>query len=235
MARSSELDRSTPLTAVRRATCHPPAPPPEDGAGARAAFAPRGPAGVSATVRPGEGMLVLERLRSGMRRDCADERAFAAVYAEMRRIAERLMRRQPAEHTLQATALVHEAYVRLHEHDVEVEGVPQFRALVARTFRSVLVDHARRKGRRKRNAGGARVPLEELIEALSERARDPAALDDALRRLEAVDPLGVRLVELRFFEGRSMPEVARLLGVPLRTLERDWATVKAWLFRELAP
>jgi RNA polymerase sigma factor (TIGR02999 family) len=158
------------------------------------------------------------------------------LYAELRQLAERYMRQQPSGHTLQATALVHEAYLRLanHEH-VEAQSRAQFFALAARAMRSALVDHARRLRAAKR-AGRARRLTLAAAGDVAETAPDVdvLALDEALGRLAAFDPEKGRLVELRYFAGLSIEETAEVLGVSPATVKREWRLARAWLGRTLS-
>ena len=161
----------------------------------------------------------------------AEQEAYRLLEAELRGLAARSMRRQPAGHTLQTTALVNEAYLRLCRlSDREWTSREHFLAVAARAMRSVLVDHARAKRRQKRDPG---VPLAERAAA---GAVDPRVLDlDAgLERLEAIDPQAARVVELRFFGGLTSAEAARVLGISLRSCERVWQYARAWLHRELS-
>jgi RNA polymerase sigma factor (TIGR02999 family) len=162
----------------------------------------------------------------------AGEDLFLLVYGELHRLAEQHMRHQPPGHTLQATALVNEAYLRVFRG--EWNDREHFMAVAARALRSVLVDHARARARDKRSPAGVRVPLEELVAELEQRSSGLLALDEALERLGRLDERMVRLVELRFFAGFSMSAAARALGLPLRTAQREWSTARAWLRKELA-
>ena len=167
------------------------------------------------------------------------------VYAELRRQARRVLRHEGEGHTLQPTALVHEAWLRLDgQHDASWESRTQFFAIAAQMMRRVLVDHARTRHARKRGGSPVQVSLSDVDR---ERAapNDPAggepavetidllALDDALRRLAALDPRKARLVELRYFAGLSIPEAAAALGVSGATVGREWAIARMWLRREL--
>lgn len=167
------------------------------------------------------------------------DRLLPAVYDELRRLAASYLGRERPGHTLQPTALVHEAYLRLVHHDrVSYEGRSHFFAVGARMMRRLLVDHARRKGSRKRGGDALRVTLDaELVRSVIGGALDAAsflALDDALHRLADLDERAARVVELRFFGGLTMKEVADHLGVSKRTAEGDWTHARAWLRRELA-
>lgn len=160
----------------------------------------------------------------------ADE-LYQRVYDELHRIAVRQMRGQPPGNSLQATMLVNEAYLRVFQQQWNDRA--HFLATAARAMRSVLIDHARSRGRIKRRPPGERVPLEQLAEQCEERAGDLLVLDEALERLALFDERMVRLVELRFFAGLDMPDVASVLGVSLRTVRREWATARAWLRQEI--
>ena len=162
----------------------------------------------------------------------ADEQA-AAVYAELRRIAAAYMRRERHAVTLQATGLVHEAYLRLAGTHLAFADRNHFVGIAARSMRQILVDRARARGAQKRWAGLDRVSLtESLVRASAEDAMLPA-LDDALSRLERIDPEQARLVELRYFVGLSNEETADTLGLSPATVKRRWALARAWLFRDL--
>jgi RNA polymerase sigma factor (TIGR02999 family) len=165
----------------------------------------------------------------------ASEQLVPLVYAELRRQARRVLRREGEGHTLQATALVHEAWLRLDgQRDARWESRTQFLAVAAQTMRRVLVDHARARRALKRGGGGTRVTYgaADQAAATSEDV-DVLALDDALARLATMDPRKARLVELRYFAGLSMPEAAAALGVSLATVGREWAVARMWLRREL--
>ena len=161
----------------------------------------------------------------------AEDRLFRLVYDELHGMAKREMRAQRLDHTLQATALVNEAYLRVFGR--EWKDRKHFLSVAARAMRSVLVDHARRRSTSKRTPPEKRIPLEHLTEAYEERSHDLVALDEALGRLAEVDERMVRLTELRFFAGRSMEEAAEVVGLPLRSAQREWATARAWLRKEI--
>jgi RNA polymerase sigma-70 factor (ECF subfamily) len=170
--------------------------------------------------------------------DAGDDRAVAdlvtLLYPELRRLASRHLRRERREHTLQTTALVHEAYLRLTEQrEVHWKNREQFLGVAARLMRRILVDYSRGHDAQKRGGGAERVLLEEAVSVSKEKAVDVIALDVALTRLAEFDPQQARLVELRFFGGLSVEESAEVLGVSRTTLKRNWNVAKAWLAREL--
>jgi RNA polymerase sigma factor (TIGR02999 family) len=161
------------------------------------------------------------------------ERLTPLVYDELRRIARRSLRRERAGHSLQATALVHEAYLRLvGAQAVEWQDRAHFFAMAARLMRRVLVDHARARARDKRGGGVTALALDEA-HAPIDQGRGLLALDDALHGLTALDPRRGRVVELRCFGGLSVAETAAVLGVSADTVMRDWKLARAWLRREL--
>lgn len=176
---------------------------------------------------------LLERLNSGD--EAAGDALAPLVHAELRRLADDLMRRQPAGHTLQPTALVNEAWLRLaRDGEAAWRDHRHFFRVAAKAMRSILVDHARRKAALKRAGAGLRVPLDEALEAYERRSIDVVAVDEALERLAAIDGDLVRLVELRFFAGLSIPETARVLDVSTPTVERGWRTARALLQIQLS-
>jgi RNA polymerase sigma factor (TIGR02999 family) len=161
------------------------------------------------------------------------------VYGQLRRLAGRYLRKERAGHSLQTTALVHEAYLRLvRADDAEWHDRVHFFAVCANVMRRILVDHARKRASAKRGGpavelGGADVDLEQLPAHESERAIELVALDDALTALAAIDPRRARVIELRFFGGLSVEETAAALDVSPQTVMRDWKLARAWLTREL--
>ncbi|MCP3916467.1 MAG: sigma-70 family RNA polymerase sigma factor [bacterium] len=157
------------------------------------------------------------------------------VYGELRRLASRAMAKQGPGHTLQTTALLNEAWLRLVDRSGKSwENRDHFLAVAATAMRSVLVDHARRRGSGKR-AVGARVDLDDAVAAFEHRSTDLLALDVALDELAARDAQLARIVEMRFFGGLKHSELARVLDLPLRTVERRWKAARSWLFSRLAP
>ena len=164
----------------------------------------------------------------------ACDRLMPLVYDELRRLAAQYMRSEPVGHTLQATALVNEVYLRLVDvKRIQVEGRGHFFALAARMMRRLLVDSARARGNDKRGGRLRRVPLDEASGVFAKSRLDFEALDDALLKLESIHPRKVQVVELRFFGGLSVEETAHALGVSGVTVMRDWHLAKAWLLREL--
>jgi len=151
-----------------------------------------------------------------------------ALYAELRRIAARQMRRETPCHTLQPTALVNEAYLRLLHRRVAIHDRQHFLALAARAMRRALVDHARQKRARKRGGGFERVALE-VVPGAGAVEVDVLALDEALAELSTLAPRASRVVELRFFGGHTDQEVSEILGESIPTVRRDWVFARAWL------
>ena len=157
-----------------------------------------------------------------------------AVYGELRRLADRYLRSERPDHTLQATALVHEAYLRLIDQDgVRWQNRAHFFGVAARVMRNILVDHARGHNAVKRGSDSFKLSLDEAIGALEQPEVDIVALDDALAGLAAIDPEKSRIVELRYFGGLSVEETAVVLRMSPRTVKRGWRAAKAWLYREL--
>lgn len=164
----------------------------------------------------------------------AQAELYEAVRGELRSVAGGLMREQPAGHTLQPTALVHEAWLRLlGGAPANYESRGHFLGVAARAMRSILVDHVRRKRAEKRGGGRASEPLDEAVAAIESGSADLLDLDLALEELEADDPELARLVELRFFAGLSHEELAQVEGVSLSTIERSWRLARARLHRRL--
>ena len=159
------------------------------------------------------------------------------LYAELRRIAERSMRRERTGHALDAPGLVSEAYMRLAEQSrVEWRSRDHVLAAAAQVMRRILVDHARSRGAQKRGGDVEELPLDESVASAAPAPEDDVdlgALDEALARLARVDPQAVRVVELRYFAGLTLEETAAVLGVSTATVKRDWAMARAWLYREL--
>ena len=163
----------------------------------------------------------------------AAERLLPLVYEELRALAGSRFRGQPSDHTLQPTALVHEAFLRLiDQNSVQWQSRAHFVAVAATAMRQILADHARRKRTDKRGGGMARVGLDGVGDGAGGEL-DILALDDALTRLAALDPRRHRVVELRYFGGLSVEEVAALLSVSVSTVESDWRSARAWLSVQL--
>lgn len=160
--------------------------------------------------------------------------AAAAVYDELRRIARAYMRREAPGQTIQATALVHEAYLRLAGAGAPWTDRRHFVGIAARSMRQILVDRARARGAQKRWAAIDRVSLTESLVGARDEDQMLPALDEALARLERIDPEQARLVELRYFVGLDIEEAAEVLTISPATLKRRWALARAWLFRELS-
>ena len=181
---------------------------------------------------------ITEMLRqwSAGRREALDE-LMPLVYAELRAQAARYLRRERPNHTLQTTALIHEAYLKLiNQKNMRWESRAHFFAIAAQAMRHILVDYARAKHREKRGGAGARhSPLEEATLAASNAPIvDLLELDEALTRLAAFDEPQARVVELRYFGGLNLEETAEALHISRATAARDWSSAKAWLYRELS-
>src|SRR5262245_54917466 len=156
------------------------------------------------------------------------------VYEELHRQAARYLRHERDGHTIQATALVHEAYVRLiGQAEVRWQNRAHFFGIAAEMMRRILVDYARRRGAEKRGGEAIRVTLNEDLNASTEKDLDLIAVDEVLNRLAAIDRQQSRIVELRFFGGLNVDETAEVLGISERTVKRDWSVAKAWIRREL--
>jgi len=156
------------------------------------------------------------------------------VYDELRRIAQNYLRNERPGHTLQSTALVHEAYVRMIQQDLpEWQSRAHFFAVAAQLMRQILVDHARAHRADKRGGGVCKLALEDAQENAEPLDVDLIALDDALKTLSIMDPQQSKVVELKFFGGLSIEDTAVVLGISSSTVKRDWITARAWLYREL--
>lgn len=174
-------------------------------------------------------------LRDWSRGDAdAFEKLVPIVYDELHGLARRFMRRERSDHTLQTTALVNEAYLKLvGKSDIQWQNRAHFLAVAAQVMRRILVTHARKRGAGKRGGAGLRIAFDEAMVPVSEKRVDLVALDDALTRLTGIEPVQARLVELRFFGGLTIEEVSAVLEVSPATAKRKWVAAKAWLFREL--
>jgi RNA polymerase sigma factor (TIGR02999 family) len=159
---------------------------------------------------------------------------FPLVYDELRRLASGYMRRERPDHTLQTTALVHEAYLRLvGQPDLSLKNRTHFFAIAARVMRRILIDHARTQQYAKRGGGALRLSLDEAALLSDERAAELVALDEALSELAKIDERQSRIVELRFFGGLTLAETAEVLKISSDTVTRDWNLAKAWLYRQV--
>jgi RNA polymerase sigma factor (TIGR02999 family) len=175
---------------------------------------------------------LLQRATAGDR--AAFDDLLPVVYDELRLMAQRHLRGERAGHTLQSTALVHEVYLKLVDQKrTQWKNRGQFFAIAAQAMRRILVNHAKALGRVKRGGDASRIPLDEGVAVAPEPDVDLVALDEAMLRLEVIDPRKSRLVELRFFAGMTNEEAAVVLDVAPATVKRDWQFTKAWLMREL--
>lgn len=176
--------------------------------------------------------LLLKQWSAGDRK--ALDQLTPLVYEELRQQAARYLRRERPGHTLQTTALIHEAYLRLIDvKDVQWQGRTHFFAIAANLMRRILVDHARRRDAEKRVGPHFRLTLDEALLVAKETDVDLLAVDEALDRLAAIDPQQARVVELRFFSGLTVEETATALGISAKTVKRDWSVARAWLRREM--
>jgi len=185
------------------------------------------------TLDPNQATLFLRRIAEGDSQAARD--LLPLLYDELRSVAERCMAHQPAEHTLQPTALVHEAYVRLFggQESPHWSDRAHFVRVAAQAMRHVLVDHARAKKAQKRGDGERPVPLEAVLAHFEEQSLDVISLDEALERLAKMDVGLSRIVELRFFAGLTIEETARALDVSATSVERGWRVARMWLREQL--
>jgi RNA polymerase sigma factor (TIGR02999 family) len=174
---------------------------------------------------------LLEEMNTG--REHALEELLPLVYRELRRQAARYLRRERRNHTLQPTALVNEAFLKLVDQNVPWQNRAHFFGVAAQAMRRILVDHARTQQRVKRGGVSPKVTLDEAMIAAQERSIDVLALDEALGRLSALDERQARVVELRFFAGLSVEETADVMRISPATVKREWSMAKAWLHGEL--
>ena len=186
------------------------------------------------TDRPAHDVtLLLSRASEGD--NSAPGKLLELVYDDLRHLAGAYMKDERGDHTLQATALVHEAYLRLVDwENVTWENRAQFFAVAAQVMRRVLVDHARGKNAAKREGSQQKLALDEAVSFASEKEFDVMALEDALQSLEQLDPRQAKIVEMRFFGGLSIGEVAHVLKTSSTTVKREWTIAKAWFQRELS-
>jgi RNA polymerase sigma factor (TIGR02999 family) len=176
---------------------------------------------------------LLEKYEPGDR--AATEKLFADVYSELRAIAAGYLRRERKNHTLRPTALVHEVYLKLVDQTrVSWRSQAHFLATAAQAMRRILVDHARKRAATKRGGNRHRIALDDNLAIESERDEDVLELDAALTKLTKLDQRQAHMIELRFFGGLSIDEVAKVTGISKRSVEREWTMVRAWLRRELS-
>jgi RNA polymerase sigma factor (TIGR02999 family) len=174
---------------------------------------------------------LLKAMRAGDER--AAEELLPLVYQELHRLASSYMRRERAEHTLQPTALINEAYLRLAHNDIDWQNREHFIGVAAQVMRRVLVDYARRHNAQMRGGELKRVELQEGFAISTDRIEEVLSLDEALSKLAVENPRQARVVELRYFAGLSAGQIAAMLGIAERSVERDWALARVWLFRAL--
>lgn len=180
----------------------------------------------------GEITTLLAQFSAG--REAPSARLIALVYKDLHAIAARYMRRERTGHTLQPTALVHEAYLRLvNESEIEWQNRAHFFAVAATVMRRILLDYAREHSALKRGGAPARVELDEELMISEDRLDDLLILDESLNRLSALDPKQAQLIGLRFFAGLSVEEVADVMGISTATVKREWSHAKAWLQRDM--
>lgn len=185
------------------------------------------------TSKPTEVTRLLRQLDTGDQSGV--DQLFAVVYQQLRNLAGQFFRREPKGNTLQPTALVHEAYMKLvDQKHVDWHGRTHFFAVAAQAMRRILVDHARRRGAAKRGGNRHRISLHDDLVIESNRDEDLLSLENALSKLTKLDPRQAQMIELRFFGGLSVAEVAKVMGISTRSVEREWTMVRAWLRRELS-
>jgi RNA polymerase sigma-70 factor (ECF subfamily) len=181
---------------------------------------------------PGEITVLLHQIKDGDQD--AQSRLIGLVYPELRRLAADYMRQERPDHTLQTTALVHEAYLRfLEQKEVGWQSRSHFFGVAATLMRRILVDHARERLAKRRGGSREKLTLDDASVVTAGRSDQLLALDEALGRLEETRPRQSRIVELRFFGGLSEEEVAEVLGISTRTVRRDWNFAKAWLYQQI--
>lgn len=164
----------------------------------------------------------------------AAEQAASRIYGELHRIASREMRRERPGHTLQTTALIHEAFVRLSASgSLEIQSRGHFMAVASQQMRRILVDHARSAGAQRRGGGAVQIDLDAVQGGADGRSLDLLLLDESLAELESIDPRAAKVIELRYFGGYTDKEVVDALAVSLATVRRDWEFARSWLFRRM--
>ena len=165
----------------------------------------------------------------------AFEELVPLVHGELHRIARRYMAKENPDHTLQTSALINEAYIRLiDQQDIPWQNRAHFFAVAAQVMRHILVDHARKYSYAKRGGGARKIPLDDALARMDQKASEIVALDDALKTLAVIDPRKSQIIELRFFGGLSIEETAEVMKISSPTVQREWRSAKAWLRRELS-
>lgn len=183
------------------------------------------------TVEKGDVTLLLNKMAEGD--SGAAEKLLPLVYSELHRLAASYMRRERPDHTLQATALINEAYLRLTRGNGEWNSREHFIGMAANVMRHVLVDYARAHKAKQRDGGMKRVEMQDDLAISKKKLEEVISLDEALKSLESLHPRQGKVVELRYFGGLSVEQIASLLGVSERSVKRDWSLARVWLFREL--
>jgi RNA polymerase sigma-70 factor, ECF subfamily len=185
-------------------------------------------------MEPDAGAVTALLLELTQGNQAAAEKLVPLVYDELKRMAQRYMRRERSDHTLQTTALVHEAYLKLiQQRDVNWQSRSHFFGIAAHLMRRILLDHARGHLRNKRGGAVTILPLDEALTFSAGQSEELVRLDEALDRLSTIDQRQGKIVELRFFGGLSVEETSVVLGISPKTVKRDWALAKAWLYGEL--
>jgi RNA polymerase sigma factor (TIGR02999 family) len=182
---------------------------------------------------PGEVTQLLKAMHDG--NFAAADRLLPLVYSELHRLAQAYMRRERPDHTLQATALINEAYLRLIGEDIDWNSRAHFIGLAAHVMRQVLVDYARQHNAERRAGGLRRVEMHDDLAISPDRLDEVASVDQALTQLATQNPRQARVVELRYFGGLSVEQIAKVLDVSPRSIKRDWSLARIWLFRQMRP
>lgn len=182
-------------------------------------------------VPDGQVTILLKAMKDGDQ--SAADKLLPLVYKELHRLAKSYMHRERKDHTLQPTALINEAYLRLAREDIAWQNREHFIGVAAKVMRRVLVDHARAHNAAIRGGGIMRVELDENLVTSRERSNEVLLLDNALTKLEELDPRQAKVVEFRYFGGLSIEQVAGILGIAPRTVKRDWALARIWLYKQI--
>lgn len=182
-------------------------------------------------MKPEQVTMLLKAMAAGDEKAAGD--LFPLVYAELHRLARGYMRRERVDHTLQATALINEAYLRLAREETDWNSREHFIGIAAQVMRRVLVDYARAHKAEQRGGDLARVEMFDDIAIAPDKLNEVQALDDALRRLEAENPRQAKVTELRYFGGLTVEQIADLLKLSPRSVKRDWQLARLWLFRDM--